>query len=116
MDEFPANFNLQHVQQQHLDQSTAYGQSQQLLLKEERKLAYEKICMEAQGGKTFCTIELPIMLCSDMKRTLARELCARFPGHVHYRRVVEYADVDEFILIKNEANPPASFEYRVYFR
>lgn len=116
MDAFPADFNLESVRQQHLDQSTAYGQSQQLLLKEQRKAAYDKICREAQGGNSFCTIELPNTLCFEMKQMLAKELCQRFPGHVRYHKVIEYADVDEFVLITNEANPPASFEYRVYFR
>lgn len=45
-------------------------------------------------------IELPDELCAEMKLKFATELLERFPDHVYYRRVIEYADVDDFVLMK----------------
>lgn len=51
------------------------------------------------GGKELL-IELPDELCAEMKLKFATELLERFPNHIYYRRVIEYADVDEFVLME----------------
>lgn len=116
MDSFPVDFNLEAIQKQHLDQTTAYGLGQQAMLKAERKRVYDKITQDSQSGAAMSVIELPDTLCVEMKKQMAIELCERFPGHVEFRRVVEYADYDAFELIKDEKNPPVSFDYRVRFK
>ncbi len=53
---------------------------------------------------------------SDLsKKKLIAELCKRFPNCVYKRRVIEYADVDEFRLIKDPMDDGLSFEYAICF-
>lgn len=55
--------------------------------------------MVNSGGYEFL-IELPDELSAEMKLKFSEELIERFPKHVYYRRVIEYADVDEFVLME----------------
>ena len=56
MNSFPVDFNLQSIQKQHLDQTTAYGLGQQALLRAERKRVYDKITQDSQSGAAMSTI------------------------------------------------------------
>jgi hypothetical protein len=49
----------------------------------------------------------------DGRRVIVKELCNAFPGKIMYRKVIEYADVDEFRLIEKPEDPNISFEYKL---
>jgi hypothetical protein len=121
MDAFPADLTQEGVCALLQEGRENAAAAQQELLAKTRLRVYNQIKADVQlGAKSdtlplYSTVELPDALKSEYKRQLARELCARFPGKVEYRRVVHYADEDEYVLIKDEANPPVSFEYRVHF-
>jgi len=121
MEAFPADLSqasMRALLQERREQVTA---EQHKLLAKTRLRVYNQIKADVQReaktttGQTHSTLELPDELGRECKQQLARELCARFPGKVEYRRVDHYADVEEFGMIQDEANPPVSFEYRVYF-
>lgn len=112
MDKFPDTFKLDTYKQKILDQSTAYGAAQLALLANERAKIVRDVEIAVQGGAREVLIQLPDALCYEMKLKLAKELLERFPGHVRYRRVVEYADVDEFREMKE---PVVSFDYKIVF-
>lgn len=121
MDAFPANLSEAGVRAVVQEQRDKLEAAQQNLLVQTRLRVYNQIMADARreakpgDPKRYSTLELPDALGHECKRQLVRELCARFPGKVAYRRVVEYLDVDEFLMIKDEANPPVSFDYRVHF-
>lgn len=116
MDAFPADLTwsaVQAIMQAKKDEQAA---KQSALLAAERKRVYHQIKRDAAALCEHSTVELPDALDAEAKRQLAAELCARFPGRVSYRRVVHYADVDEFVLIQDGASPPASYDYRVHLQ
>jgi hypothetical protein len=112
MNEFPPTFRLETFKQQILDGTTAYGAAQLAMLAVERGKIVSNVEAAGQAGAREVLIQLPDQLCGDMKLKLATELLERFPGHVQYRYVIEYADVDQFREMKE---PRACFDYKIIF-
>lgn len=103
------------------DKVKAMATRQQQLLAKTRKLMYDQIMADAAKCKAnpgvcpWSTLKLPDGLWWDYRQQLVRELCARFPGKVGFAKRNVYRRVDEFVMIQDEATPPVSFDYRVYF-
>lgn len=113
METFPESFNLETIRTAIENHETEYGRKQMELLAKERGRIFSAFQQMVNNGGYELLIELPDELCADMKLKLSKELLERFPNHIYYRKVIEYADVDEFVLM---TTPRASFDYKIKLR
>ena len=112
MDSLPEHFNEGHLKDIVSGKAAEALDSQKALLAETRKRIAYLLKSAFKSGSTKIRIELPDELKRPMKLILHKELFQRFPNTLYRRRVIEYADVDEFVKVTSE-DGPISFDYEI---
>lgn len=103
MDKFPPRFHEEKFKEIINEKETDFHKKQSELMRETRSQIVHSFKEQMNIGKTEIIFEFPDELKLDSKKELLKEIVDRFPNcKMWWWRVVEYADVEEWCVLKKD--------------